>query len=52
VRGWLDGGNDASINVGNNNRDSKLFYKFPASFITHFHILGFHDIGCEDSCLL
>jgi hypothetical protein len=51
-RGWLDDGNDASSNIGNNNKDSKLFYNFSASFITHFQILGFHDIDCEDSCLL
>ena len=51
VRGWLDGGSDASSNVGNNSRDSKLFYKFSVSFIIHFQILGFHGIDCEGSCL-
>jgi hypothetical protein len=48
VRGWLDGVSD----IGNSNRDSELLYIFSASFITHFQILGFHDIDCEDSCLL
>jgi hypothetical protein len=52
VRGWLDGGNDASSKIGNGNGDSKLFNKFSASFITYFQILGFHDIDCVDSCLL